>query len=75
MLGATGSSPPCGAEGSERLRPVRLDVTDARQIEIAASEIAEELGDAGLDGLVNNAGGVIAGPLEYLPIDEFRHQL
>ncbi|HEU4943052.1 MAG TPA: SDR family oxidoreductase [Gaiellaceae bacterium] len=28
-----------------------------------------------LDGLVNNAGVAVAGPLEFLPADELRHQL
>jgi NAD(P)-dependent dehydrogenase (short-subunit alcohol dehydrogenase family) len=33
------------------------------------------LAGRGLDGLVNNAGIAVAGPLEFLPIDEFRRQL
>ena len=46
-----------------------LDVTDRAQI-AAAADLAERL-----DGLVNNAGIVVASPLEYLPLDELRHQL
>jgi NAD(P)-dependent dehydrogenase (short-subunit alcohol dehydrogenase family) len=53
------------------VRPVRLDVTDAEQIAAAA----ESLGDAPLHGLVDNAGIAIAGPLEFLPVDELRRQL
>ena len=34
-----------------------------------------ELGGAGLDGLVNNAGIGIPSPLETLPIDDFRRQV
>jgi NAD(P)-dependent dehydrogenase (short-subunit alcohol dehydrogenase family) len=64
-----------GAEGSDRLMPIRLDVTDRASIAAAASEVENGLGDAGLDGLVNNAGSAIAGPLEFLPIDDFRQQL
>lgn len=60
--------------GSERLLPIRLDVTDAGSIESARREVLSSLGGRGLDGLVNNAGVVVAGPLEYLPIDAIRRQ-
>jgi NAD(P)-dependent dehydrogenase (short-subunit alcohol dehydrogenase family) len=63
------------AEGSERLRPLTLDVTDAGQIDAAAAMIGAEVGEAGLDGLVNNAGIAVPGPLETLPIDDFRRQI
>jgi NAD(P)-dependent dehydrogenase (short-subunit alcohol dehydrogenase family) len=53
-------------EGAEE---VLLDVTDAEQIRAAAE------GVDGLDGLVNNAGIALAGPLELIPVDELRHQL
>jgi NAD(P)-dependent dehydrogenase (short-subunit alcohol dehydrogenase family) len=43
---------------------VLLDVTDPPQLELER-----------LDGLVNNAGIAVAGPLEYLPVDELRRQL
>ena len=33
------------------------------------------VGDAGLDALINNAGIVVAGPLEFIPLDDFRRQL
>ena len=63
-------------EDAERLesrgvRTVRIDVTDAGQIASAR----EELGDAPLAGLVNNAGIAVAAPLEFLPIDRLREQL
>jgi len=60
--------------GSERLVPLILDVTDATQIGAAAARIEAEP-EAGLDGLVNNAGVAIPGPLETLPVDEFRRQI
>jgi NAD(P)-dependent dehydrogenase (short-subunit alcohol dehydrogenase family) len=63
------------AEGSERLRPLQLDVTDAAQVEAAAREVGEAVGDRGLAGLVNNAGIAVSAPLEFIPIDELRHQL
>ena len=63
------------AEASSRLRPLMLDVTDAGQIAEAAERIATELGGAGLDGLVNNAGIAVPSPLETLPVDDFRQQI
>jgi len=63
------------AAGSDRLRPLTLDVTDAGQIAAAALRVGEEVGDSGLDGLVNNAGVAVPGPLEALPIDDFRRQV
>lgn len=61
--------------GSERLVPLMLDVTDAGQIAAAAERIGTEMGEAGLDGLVNNAGIAVPGPLETLPIDDFKRQI
>jgi len=46
------------AEGSKRLAPLLLDITDPEQIGTAAKQIASTVGSAGLDGLVNNAGAV-----------------
>ena len=63
-----------GAMGSDRIIPLRLDVTDAHGITEAADRIARATGDAGLWGLVNNAGIVIPGPLEALPLDDIRFQ-
>lgn len=61
------------ADGSERLVPLIVDVTDAGQVAAAAERIGAEPG--GLDGLVNNAGVAIPGPLETLPLDDFRRQV
>jgi NAD(P)-dependent dehydrogenase (short-subunit alcohol dehydrogenase family) len=62
------------AEASDRLAPVTLDVTDAEQIAAAAELIAREA-EGGLDGLVNNAGVAVPGPLETVPLEDLRHQL
>jgi NAD(P)-dependent dehydrogenase (short-subunit alcohol dehydrogenase family) len=48
---------------------VLLDVTDGEQVAAAAEGVER------LDGLVNNAGIAIAMPLEFVPLDELRHQL
>lgn len=63
------------AEASPRLTTVWLDVTDGTSITEAAAVVATAVKDDGLSGLVNNAGIAVAGPLEFLPIDELRHQL
>ncbi len=63
------------AVGSELIVPVMLDVTESEQISAAAMQIAASLDGRGLDGLVNNAGIAIPGPLETTPIEEFRRQI
>jgi NAD(P)-dependent dehydrogenase (short-subunit alcohol dehydrogenase family) len=60
--------------GSERLTPLTLDVTDPGQIAAAAARVEEE-SEGGLHGLVNNAGVAIPGPLETIPLEDFRRQL
>jgi NAD(P)-dependent dehydrogenase (short-subunit alcohol dehydrogenase family) len=60
---------------SSRLFPIRLDVTDETEIAHAAGRITEALGEQRLAGLINNAGIVVGGMLEYLPLDALRRQL
>src|SRR3990172_10518116 len=62
-------------QASERLTPLTLDVTDQAQIDAAAKTVADAVGAAGLQGVVNNAGVSINGPLEYLTSDDLRQQL
>lgn len=59
------------AAAHERIRPIRLDVSDAASVAAAAREVAAMLGGAGLDGLVNNAGVALIAPLELMPEEEF----
>jgi NAD(P)-dependent dehydrogenase (short-subunit alcohol dehydrogenase family) len=56
----------------ERLHPLMLDVTDDAGIASALARVRAE--GTGLDGLVNNAGIAIAGPLETIPRAELRRQ-
>jgi NAD(P)-dependent dehydrogenase (short-subunit alcohol dehydrogenase family) len=63
------------SQGSDRLTPVKLDVTDAESIRAAADQVTAALGAEPLSGLVNNAGIAVSGPVEYLPIEEVRKQL
>lgn len=70
-------------EAAERLRtkassnliPVMIDVTDAASIAAAARTVGQTVGDAGIAGLVNNAGIAVVGPIEIVPIDALRRQL
>jgi NAD(P)-dependent dehydrogenase (short-subunit alcohol dehydrogenase family) len=55
----------------DRVSPVKLDVTDAASV----AALPGAVGDAPLAGLVNNAGISVSGPLEFVPLDEWRHQL
>jgi NAD(P)-dependent dehydrogenase (short-subunit alcohol dehydrogenase family) len=59
---------------SPEIVPLLLDVTVAAQIAAAAETVGRTVGEAGLAGLVNNAGIVVAGPLEVLPLDRLRLQ-
>ena len=59
-------------EGGGSLEPIQLDVTLPEDIASAVERIKGE--GLELDGLVNNAGVVVASPLEVLPIDELRRQ-
>lgn len=59
--------------GTGSIVPVLLDVTDGGQIDALVSRL-HELGESRLGGLVNNAGIARGGPLEFLPIDEWRTQ-
>src|SRR5262249_56983950 len=59
----------------DHITPVIMDVTDAGQIAAAAKTVAAAVGEAGLHGLVNNAGGGLAYPLELLPLQTFRDGL
>jgi NAD(P)-dependent dehydrogenase (short-subunit alcohol dehydrogenase family) len=62
-------------QASGILQPVRIDITRIDEVAAAAETIQAAAGDAGLAGLVNNAGIVVAGPLEFVPLEEIRRQL
>ncbi len=54
--------------------PVILDVTNREQIKTVVQEISTQCGPAGLQGVVNNAGIALAGPLEFMPMEAFERQ-
>lgn len=61
-------------QATDRLTPVHLDVTDEPGVADALATVAEAVGGDGLAGLVNNAGVARGGPIEFLPLDEWRDQ-
>ena len=54
------------------LRPVILDVTSSESIQTCLSEVKK--GSGMLSGLVNNAGIAVGGPVEGLPMKDWRYQ-
>jgi NAD(P)-dependent dehydrogenase (short-subunit alcohol dehydrogenase family) len=61
--------------GGTAIIPILLDVTDGESIKHAAAAVTSRVGEAGLFGLINNAGIAIGGPLELIPLDHLRRQL
>ncbi len=61
-------------QAGPRLMPIRLDVTDQASIAAASHTVMAMMGDRGLAGLVNNAGIGVAGPIELLPLADWRRQ-
>ena len=57
------------APGGERITPVVLDVTDSQQVAALGQALP-----ARLDGVVNNAGVVVSGPVEALDLEDLRRQ-
>lgn len=61
-----------GAVG--RIVPVILEVTDREQIKAVVREVEVLCGEVGLQGVVNNAGIALAGPLEFMPVEAIEKQ-
>lgn len=55
-----------------RIIPVIIDITDVDSVARAAGQIETAVGDRGLDGLINNAGQMTGGPMEFVPIPDLR---
>lgn len=57
-------------EASNRLTPVILDVTDPKTIEMAYEQVKIAVRDSGLRALINNAGIVSTGAIEYTSMEK-----
>jgi len=62
-------------EFGDAVTPLVFDVTDEAGVQAAAQEVRGRLAGGTLRGLVNNAGISVVGPLQYLPVEDFRRQL
>lgn len=62
-------------DAGTNLTPLIIDVTKPASIAKAEAAVSEAAGERGLSALVNNAGIAVSGPLETLPLDDFRKQL
>jgi NAD(P)-dependent dehydrogenase (short-subunit alcohol dehydrogenase family) len=58
------------ADAPPHTEPIRLDVTRAEDIAAAAERVGTSL-----HALVNNAGIAVNGPIEVVPVEDWRHQL
>jgi NAD(P)-dependent dehydrogenase (short-subunit alcohol dehydrogenase family) len=64
------------SEASSKLMPIILDITSPQEIAEAAKAVSAILGKHdGIQCLINNAGIVVGGPLEFLKIEDFRYQI
>ena len=62
-------------KASSLLTPILIDITDNQSIQSACDVVYAATRETGLNGLVNNAGIAVAGPLEFIPIAQIRHQM
>jgi NAD(P)-dependent dehydrogenase (short-subunit alcohol dehydrogenase family) len=62
-------------EFGQMFEPLVFDVTDESAVLAEAARVSQILEDRKLDGLVNNAGIEVAGPLAHLATEQFRLQL
>ena len=60
------------AQHSGDVRPVIIDVIKRDDINRVIEEITSEVGDRGLQALVNNAGVGVGGPTEYVSEEDWR---
>jgi NAD(P)-dependent dehydrogenase (short-subunit alcohol dehydrogenase family) len=61
-------------DASNRLTPLRLDVTDNADVARAAEIVGDAVRDSRLAGIVNNAGIAVSGPVEFVPLELWRQQ-
>ena len=66
-------------EDAEKLQSVSINIKalqlDVTQIAEVFANVQQIVGKGGLQGLINNAGIAVVGPLEFLPIADLRNQM
>jgi len=55
--------------------PLQMDITNQSQIDLAFDKIHSLVGEFGLTALINNAGIVVSGPLEFITISDMQLQI
>jgi NAD(P)-dependent dehydrogenase (short-subunit alcohol dehydrogenase family) len=55
------------------IRPVIFDVSNRDHTRRVIADITTDVGERGLQGLVNNAGVGVGGPVEYVPEEDWRY--
>jgi NAD(P)-dependent dehydrogenase (short-subunit alcohol dehydrogenase family) len=63
------------AEFGTNFVPLIFDVLDEKAVRASAATVRTALNGRKLFGLVNNAGIAVAGPITYIPVEEFRKQI
>jgi NAD(P)-dependent dehydrogenase (short-subunit alcohol dehydrogenase family) len=66
--------PAAGRPRSGGIRAIRIDVADAESVAEAGEQVRDRVGQAGLFGLINNAGIAIPGPIEFVSQAHWRLQ-
>lgn len=61
-------------ELGENFQPLLFDVTNEKDIQLAADKVAQQIGSEGVFALINNAGIAVGGPILHLPLEEWRRQ-
>jgi NAD(P)-dependent dehydrogenase (short-subunit alcohol dehydrogenase family) len=56
------------------ISPLLMDVTNTEQIDAGVRAVADHVGAAGLNGLVDNAGIGVTSPMELVPLETLRNQ-
>lgn len=60
---------------SSRVTPVHVDLSLTDTLERCAAVVEETCADLPFVGVVNNAGILVSGPVEFVPLDDLRQQL
>jgi len=59
----------------KNFKALNFDVVDGEAIKASVKEVEKIVGSNGLAALVNNAGIVVSGPMQHVPMDKLEYQL